>query len=55
MKMYGSSCKIKKVKFLLAVVLKLGYFRQKIRNTCNVLKCDAGEDGEDQLERSCEK
>ena len=37
------------------MVLKLGRFGQQIRNTWKVLKCGAGEGGEDQLDRSCEK
>ena len=37
------------------MVLKLGRFGQQIRNAWKVLKCGAGKDGEDQLDRSCEK
>jgi hypothetical protein len=37
------------------MVLKLGRFGQQIGNTWKVLKCGAGEDGEDQIDRSYEK
>jgi hypothetical protein len=36
-------------------VLKLGHFGMQTRNTCEVSKCGAGEDGEHLLDRSCEK
>jgi hypothetical protein len=39
----------------LCVVLKLGHCGKLIRNSWKVLKCGAGEEGEDQLDRSCER
>jgi hypothetical protein len=36
-------------------VLKRGHFGKSIRNSCEVLKCGVEKDGEDNLERSCEK
>ena len=37
------------------MVLKLGRFGQQIRNTWKVLNVVLEKDGEDQLDRSCEK
>jgi len=37
------------------MVLKLGDFGKLIRNIWKVLKCGTEEDGEDHLDRSCEK
>jgi hypothetical protein len=37
------------------MVLKLGHFRKETRSTLKVLKCGAGEDGEEYFDRSCEK
>jgi len=37
------------------MVLKLGHFEQQIRNTWKVLNVVLEKDGENQLDRSCEK
>ena len=39
----------------LCMVLKLGRFGQQIRNTWKLLNVVLEKDGEDQLDRSCEK
>jgi len=37
------------------MVMKLGRFGKWIRGACKVVKCGAGEGGEDHLDRLCEK
>jgi phosphoribosylformylglycinamidine (FGAM) synthase PurS component len=37
------------------MVLKVRHFRKSIRITLEVLKCGAGEDGEEYFDRLCEK